>query len=193
MRTIAVVTGASRGAGKGIAIALDHAGMTVYVTGRSVGGGDSPFDGSVDETAKLVSEAGGEGIGVAVDHANDATVATLFARIKQEHGRLDILVNNAAKLLDPIPDGFWQKPLETVDLITVGLRIALRGRLLRRPPADCEWPRADRQHRPLWRSILLSGARVRGAEGRGGQNGGRHGQGIAVLQSRRGLDLDGRT
>jgi NAD(P)-dependent dehydrogenase (short-subunit alcohol dehydrogenase family) len=99
MRTIAVVTGASRGAGKGIAIALGHAGMTVYVTGRSVGGGDSPFGGSVDETAKLVSEAGGEGIGVGVDHANDATVATLFARIKQEHGRLDILVNNAVKAI----------------------------------------------------------------------------------------------
>ena len=120
---IAVVTGASRGAGKGIAIALGHVGMTVYVTGRSVADADSPYGGTVSETAKLVTEAGGKGIAVAVDHADDRAVSALFARVKQEQGRLDILVNNAATLIATTePGGFWEKPLEAADLITVGLR-----------------------------------------------------------------------
>jgi NAD(P)-dependent dehydrogenase (short-subunit alcohol dehydrogenase family) len=121
---IAVVTGASRGAGKGIAIALGQAGMTVYVTGRSVADGDSPDGGSVNQTAEAVSKVGGKGIAVVLDHADDEAVAALFARIKLEQGRLDILVNNAAKLgaATTMPGGFWQKPFEAVDLITVGLR-----------------------------------------------------------------------
>jgi NAD(P)-dependent dehydrogenase (short-subunit alcohol dehydrogenase family) len=66
---------------------------------------------------------GGDGIAVAVDHADDAAVAALFARVKAEHGRLDILVNNAAKVPATMSrGGFWEKPLEAVDLITVGLR-----------------------------------------------------------------------
>jgi len=77
---IAVVTGASRGAGKGIAIALGEAGATVYVTGRSVADSDSPFGGTVSETAALVTQAGGTGIAVSVDHADDDAVAALFAR-----------------------------------------------------------------------------------------------------------------
>src|SRR5260221_2054321 len=121
---IAVVTGASRGAGKGIAIALGQAGMTVYVTGRSVADADSPYGGSVNETAEAVSKAGGRGVAVALDHADDDAVAALFARVKEEQGRLDILVNNAAKLgaATTMPGGFWEKPLEAVDLITIGLR-----------------------------------------------------------------------
>ena len=116
---IEVVTGASRGAGKGIAIALGE--VTVYVTGRSVADGDSPYGGSVSETAEVVSKAGGKGIAVALDHADDEAVAALFAWVKQEQGRLDILVNNAAKLVaTTMPDGFWEKPLEAVDLITIG-------------------------------------------------------------------------
>lgn len=96
---IVVVTGASRGAGKGIALALGAAGATVYVTGRSVAGGDSPYGGTVAETAQLITEAGGTGIAVTVDHADDQAVAALFDRIKLEHGKLDILVNNAANLI----------------------------------------------------------------------------------------------
>ena len=121
---IAVVTGASRGAGKGIAIALGQAGMTVYVTGRSVADGDSPYGGSVSETAEVVSKAGGKGIAVALDHADDDAVAAFFARVKEEQGRLDILVNNAAKpsAATTVPGGFWEKPIEVVDLITIGLR-----------------------------------------------------------------------
>jgi NAD(P)-dependent dehydrogenase (short-subunit alcohol dehydrogenase family) len=123
MNVIAVVTGASRGAGKGIAIALGEAGATVYVTGRSVADGDSSFGGTVSETADLVTRAGGKGVAVALDHADDKTVPALFERVKAEHGRLDILVNNAARVVaPPASGGFWEKPLEAVDLITVGLR-----------------------------------------------------------------------
>src|SRR6266404_1421174 len=123
MDLIAVVTGASRGAGKGIAIALGEAGATVYVTGRSVADSDSLYGGTVSETADLVTQAGGNGVAIALDHTDDKAVAALFERVKAEHGRLDILVNNAAKLVGaPSPGGFWEKPLEAVDLITVGLR-----------------------------------------------------------------------
>jgi NAD(P)-dependent dehydrogenase (short-subunit alcohol dehydrogenase family) len=121
---VAVVTGASRGAGRGIAIALGQAAATVYVTGRSVHGDASRYGGTVGETADLVTDAGGAGVPVAVDHADDAGVANLFAQVKREHGRLDILVNNAAMLAEgtTTPGGFWEKPLEAADLITVGLR-----------------------------------------------------------------------
>jgi NAD(P)-dependent dehydrogenase (short-subunit alcohol dehydrogenase family) len=123
MPDIAVVTGASRGAGKGIAIALGETGATVYVTGRSQSAGDSPHGGTIAETAALVTEAGGKGVPVAVDHGDDNAVAALFARVAEEQGRLDILVNNAANFAGaPRPGGFWEKPLSTADLITVGLR-----------------------------------------------------------------------
>jgi NAD(P)-dependent dehydrogenase (short-subunit alcohol dehydrogenase family) len=120
---VAVVTGASRGAGKGIAIALGETGATVYVTGRSTRPDDSRHGGTIAETAALVDAAGGTGVPVRVDHSDDREVAGLFARIGDEHGRLDILVNNAAKVVGTVsPGGFWEKPLETADLITVGLR-----------------------------------------------------------------------
>jgi len=124
MDVIAVVTGASRGAGKGIAIALGEAGATVYVTGRSMADGDSLYGGTVSQTADLVTQAGGNGVAIALDHTDDKAVAELFERVKAEHGRLDILVNNAATLVAaPTPGGFWEKPLgSSVDLITVGLR-----------------------------------------------------------------------
>jgi NAD(P)-dependent dehydrogenase (short-subunit alcohol dehydrogenase family) len=118
---VAVVTGASRGAGKGIAEELGATGATVYVTGRSHGG-DSPYGGSVRETADAVTRAGGTGVPVVVDHADDSAVAALFARVRQDHGRLDILVNNAALVDAPAPGGFWERPLSAADLLTVGLR-----------------------------------------------------------------------
>ena len=120
---IAVVTGASRGAGRGIAIALGAAGATVYVTGRSVADGDSPYGGTIRETADLVASSGGRGIPVAVDHGDDRAVAAFFDRVKVEHGRMDILVNNAAMLVSgPASGGFWEKPVEAADVIAVGLR-----------------------------------------------------------------------
>ena len=121
--TIAVVTGASRGAGKGIAIALGQAGAIVYVTGRSMGG-DNEFGGSVMETAAAVTAAGGKGIPVVVDHSDDRAVASLFDKVRISYGRLDILVNNAAKLNNQValPIPFWEKSLDSADLLTVGLR-----------------------------------------------------------------------
>jgi NAD(P)-dependent dehydrogenase (short-subunit alcohol dehydrogenase family) len=123
MNLVAVVTGGSRGAGKGIATALGQSGATVYVTGRSQTPDDSPYGGTVAETARLVSEAGGKGIPMRIDHSDDEAVAELFARVKRDHGRLDLLVNNAVKAVGmTLPGGFWEKPLESADLITIGLR-----------------------------------------------------------------------
>jgi NAD(P)-dependent dehydrogenase (short-subunit alcohol dehydrogenase family) len=92
---VAVVTGASRGAGRAIAAALGGTGATVYVTGRSVPGATTEgLPGSVDETAAEVGARGGTGIAVRCDHTVDAEVEALFERVRDEHGRLDVLVNN---------------------------------------------------------------------------------------------------
>lgn len=121
---VALVTGASRGAGKGIAVALGQHGCTVYVTGRSVDGADSPLPGTIFETADAVTKAGGRGIAVRCDHANDEDVAALFARIAEEQGRLDILVNNACAIHSQLdaPGNFWEKPLAIGDMINIGVR-----------------------------------------------------------------------
>ncbi|HWK48447.1 MAG TPA: SDR family NAD(P)-dependent oxidoreductase [Steroidobacter sp.] len=121
---IAVVTGASRGIGKGIALALAEEGATVYVTGRTVTPGSYPLPGTVGETAAEVTRRGGKGIAVQVDHANDIQVAALFERVKSEHGRLDILVNNAFSLPEDLtePKPFWEKPLSNWEMVDVGVR-----------------------------------------------------------------------
>lgn len=121
---VAVVTGASRGAGRGIAIALGSHGCTVYVTGRSEKAGDSTLPGTIYETAAAVTAAGGKGIAVRVDHANDAQVKALFEQVGRDEGRLDILVNNACLVREEIlsPRNFWEKSLDTVDMLDVGLR-----------------------------------------------------------------------
>lgn len=94
---VALVTGASRGIGKGIAQALGAAGATVYVTGRTESPSNAtvPLPGTIHETAALVTQAGGLGIAVRCDHSDDAQVRALFDRIRTDHGRLDLLVNNA--------------------------------------------------------------------------------------------------
>ena len=118
---VAVVTGASRGIGKGIAIGLGEAGATVYVTGRTRGTGDR----TIDTTAELVSLAGGQGLAVEVDHAIDDEIDGLFRLVESEHGGLDILVNNVFKIPDPPAweGGFWEHPLEIWDdQVGVGLR-----------------------------------------------------------------------
>jgi NAD(P)-dependent dehydrogenase (short-subunit alcohol dehydrogenase family) len=92
---VAVVTGASRGVGKGIALALGEAGATVYVTGRSESGGTTEgLPGTIQDTAEAVTRRGGRGVAVRCDHTADAEVEALFARVAQEQGRLDLLVNN---------------------------------------------------------------------------------------------------
>lgn len=121
---VAVVTGASRGAGRGIAHALGSRGCTVYVTGRTERADQSPLAGTIHDTAELVSAAGGKGIAVAVDHADDEQVRGLFERVAHEQGRIDILVNNATIIRDEMmgPTRFWEKPLNVIDTLNVGLR-----------------------------------------------------------------------
>ena len=121
---VAIVTGASRGAGKGIAIALGSHGCTVYVTGRSVREGDASMPGTIAATAAAVTAAGGKGIAVQCDHADDAQVKRLFEQVEREQGRLDILVNNACAIHDLLaaPGQFWEKPIEIGDMIDVGVR-----------------------------------------------------------------------
>jgi NAD(P)-dependent dehydrogenase (short-subunit alcohol dehydrogenase family) len=121
---IAIVTGASRGAGRGIAIALGSHGYTVYVTGRSEKAGDHPLPGTIYETAAAVTAAGGKGIAVRCDHGDDDQVKALIDQVLAEAGRIDILVNNAAAVYDELgaPGNFWDKPLKLADMIDVGIR-----------------------------------------------------------------------
>lgn len=113
---VAVVTGASRGAGRGIALALGQEGATVYVTGRSIRKGQKTENRpeTIEDTAELVTQRGGRGIPVQVDHTKEEEVKALFERVKKEQGRLDILVNNAwggnELSIDIIP--FWELSLK---------------------------------------------------------------------------------
>jgi NAD(P)-dependent dehydrogenase (short-subunit alcohol dehydrogenase family) len=137
--TVAVVTGASRGAGRGIALVLGEAGATVYVTGRSVRSAPSGpgREGTIDETAEAVNARGGEGIAVRCDHTDDAQVQALFARVRSESGRLDLLVNNAWGGYEQRPGEpavaffgtpFWQQPLWRWDgMFTAGVRAHLQA------------------------------------------------------------------
>lgn len=121
---IVVVTGASRGAGKGIALALGDTGATVYVTGRTRAEGDAPLPGTVFATADEITRRGGTGIPAVLDHGDDSQVAAFFAELAEKHGRLDILVNNALTIPDGLTDKgpFWEKPLTLLDLLDVGMR-----------------------------------------------------------------------
>src|SRR5512132_968562 len=135
---IAVVTGASRGAGRGIASVLGEAGATVYVTGRSVRGDSTQPDltGTIEDAADLVTARGGRGIPVRVDHTVDSEIEALFERVQQDYGRLDLLVNNAwggyedypghggnAAVFDAV---FWEQPIERWDKMWLaGVRATL--------------------------------------------------------------------
>jgi NAD(P)-dependent dehydrogenase (short-subunit alcohol dehydrogenase family) len=115
---VVVVTGASRGLGRGIARAFGSKGATVYLTGRTV-------DGSLEQAAAEVDARGGRGIAVVCDHRDDEQVRALFGRIREQSTLLDILVNNAAAVYPEAllaPGGFWEKPLRLVDMVDVGMR-----------------------------------------------------------------------
>ncbi|MCA1813992.1 MAG: SDR family NAD(P)-dependent oxidoreductase [Halobacteriales archaeon] len=115
---VAVVTGATRGVGRGIADVLGQAGMTVYVTGRSTGTTRTEgLAGTVEDAAAGVTAAGGQGIGVVCDHTRDTDAEALFERVRREQGRLDLLVNNAwggyeDYAYKTFADPFWQQPVE---------------------------------------------------------------------------------
>lgn len=122
---VVVVTGASRGLGRGIALALGAMGDTVYVTGRSVDKATGQWSGTIHQTAREITERGGTGIAVACDHRDDAQTAALFERVAAEQGRLDILVNNAFGMPESAaaPGVFWEQPLDMwTQIIDVGLR-----------------------------------------------------------------------
>src|SRR4051794_25001800 len=139
---VAVVTGASRGAGRGIALELGAAGATVYVTGRSTGDGPTTDNvpGTIHESAREVTSRGGHGIAVLCDHTVDADVESLFDRVRTEHGRLDVLVNNVwggyenseCRPLPLVP--FWQQSLHQWDgMFTAGVRAHITASRLAAP------------------------------------------------------------
>jgi dehydrogenase/reductase SDR family protein 1 len=122
---VALVTGASRGVGRGVAIGLGEAGATVYVTGRTEAEGSAAvaLGGTIHRTAEEVAAAGGVGIAVRCDHTDDAQTRALVERIVAEQGRLDILVNNVWGGYEHFNDGtefwiereFWTVPLDRWD------------------------------------------------------------------------------
>ena len=128
---VAMVTGASRGAGRGIALELGSTGATVYVTGRSVDGQPTTDNvpGTVDDCAHEVTKRGGHGIAVRCDHSVAGDVDALFERVRRDHGRLDLLVNNVWGGYEnsdcrPLPRvSFWEQSMQQWDtMFTAGVR-----------------------------------------------------------------------
>lgn len=157
---VAVVTGASRGGGRGVAVELGAAGATVYVTGRSTTSAPArtyerilalskldALPGSVEQTADEVTQAGGRGVAAPCDHTDPQAVAALFQRVEREQGRLDVLVNNAWGGHETF-DGvfvapFWERPLSHWDSM---LDRGVRNHLL---ASQCAAPLLIRQKRGL--------------------------------------------
>lgn len=136
---VAIVTGASRGAGRGIAHLLGEAGATVYVTGRSTRAAlvDPAWPETIEETAEGVTARGGVGIPVRCDHTSDADVAALFEQVRAEQGRLDILVNNAwggyQRDYETFTVPFWEQPDRWNAMFVAGVRAHLNASKLAAP------------------------------------------------------------
>jgi len=140
---VALVTGASRGIGKGIAMSLAQAGATVYVTGRTERLGEAVVDlpGTIHATAAEIEHHGGKAVAVRCDHRDDDQVRAVFSRIQDEQGRLDILVNNAWSGYEGLNDGrdipvdtpFWGKRLGFWDDNFMGVRAAYIASALAAP------------------------------------------------------------
>ena len=125
--TVALVTGATRGIGKGCALELAAVGATVYVTGRTVSENAGGLGGSLDTTVAEIAQDGGRAVAVRCDHARDRDVDALFERIADDEGHLEVVVNNAFRVpehMDPrVP--FWETPTSDWDtMIDVGTRSA---------------------------------------------------------------------
>ena len=125
---VVLVTGATRGVGKGIAVGIAEAGATIYITGRSLKpDGSKKLSGSLEETQQAIENAGGKCIPVRVDHGDDEQVRLLFERIRDEQGQLDLLVNNVFSGVQAIREAygkpFWQSEPQVWDAVNnVGLR-----------------------------------------------------------------------
>jgi NAD(P)-dependent dehydrogenase (short-subunit alcohol dehydrogenase family) len=163
---VVLVTGASRGAGAGVAAALGERGATVYLTGRSVRGEPSTLGrpGTIDDTADTVIARGGTGIAIRCDHGDDAQVTAVFERIAREQRRLDVLVNNAWSGYELSPDpalAFWEIEWRHWDLMFGGglratafasrlaapmmIEVSSRGgRYARWPATTRSWPSPGR-------------------------------------------------
>jgi NAD(P)-dependent dehydrogenase (short-subunit alcohol dehydrogenase family) len=121
---ICLVTGASRGVGRGIAVGLGEAGATVYVTGRTTSGGRNGLAGTVFESAEEVTRAGGRGVAIVCDHTDDAQTRAVIDQIQRDQQRFDVLVNNAWAGYEFFNDGtrfweergFWTAPVSRWDL-----------------------------------------------------------------------------
>jgi NAD(P)-dependent dehydrogenase (short-subunit alcohol dehydrogenase family) len=195
---VAVVTGASRGAGKAIAMALGAAGATVYVTGRSTRSHPAQtygqllalsklpaVPGSIDDTAEQVTRLGGRGIAVPCDHTREEDVAHLFARVQKEQGRLDLLVNNAwggHETFDAVFDApFWERGMEHWDSM---FDRGVRNHLLSSRLAGARQGPAGHHHllgpRPLHQGQPV----LRPGQGRHDAPGLRHGRGAAPARHR---------
>ncbi|MEL3973286.1 SDR family NAD(P)-dependent oxidoreductase [Rossellomorea oryzaecorticis] len=157
---VALVTGASRGAGRGIAIELGKAGATVYVTGRSTkGNSTNDWPGTIDDTVSAIKAAGGRGIAVRCDHTIDAETEAVINQIRDEQGKLDILVNNVwgAHDIGVEPGAFWELPLSLWDkMFTAGVRAQLATNHYA-IPLLCENPGGMIFHTTFWDEGKYSG------------------------------------
>lgn len=145
---VAVVTGASRGIGRGVALGLGEYGATVYVTGRTEDAGASPafLQGTgIHQTAEAVTAVGGVGVACRCDHASDSDMEALIARVLREQGKIDILVNCAwggsQHAMQPYfyNTPFWEQPSAILDdQFAVGVRSAyMMGKLVAKPMVAC--------------------------------------------------------